>query len=84
MPTLEEIRRVYGTHAVVSRKGAFTLVHLDRPSRALVRVRTRDFDPESYFFDDCPLCQLMKEGGVIVFEEPFDAGDTENDFSAPG
>jgi hypothetical protein len=29
----------------------------------------RDFDPETYFFDDCPLCQMAKEGGVIVYDD---------------
>ena len=64
----KEIRLLYGEHAVVSRKGAFVLVHLDRPSRTLVRARTRDFDPQEFFHPDCPLCQLQLEGGVVVFD----------------
>jgi hypothetical protein len=68
--TSEEIRLLYGENAVISRKGAFTLVHLDRPSKALVRARTRAFDPSTYFLDECPLCQLAKEQGVIVYDEP--------------
>jgi hypothetical protein len=65
----EEIRAIYGPAAVVSRKGVFVLVHLDSPSAALVRRRTREFRPEDYFFDDCPLCQLLKPGGVVVFDD---------------
>ncbi|HEX4998004.1 MAG TPA: hypothetical protein VFY29_07255 [Terriglobia bacterium] len=70
MPTLEEIRLVYGNDAVITRKGAFTLVHLDRPSRSVMRERTRAFDPDDFFFDDCPLCQMVKAGGVIVYDDP--------------
>jgi hypothetical protein len=75
MVTPEEIRLIYGENAVISRKGAFTLVHLDRPSKAVVRARTRAFDPSTYFLDDCPLCQLAREGGVIVYDEPLGPPD---------
>ena len=64
-----EIAVLYGKHAVVSRKGRFTLIHLDRPSRAIVRARTREFDPDRFFDPDCPVCQLMRQGGVVVFDE---------------
>jgi len=73
----EEIFLLYGKNAVISRKRRFVLVHLDRPSRALVRARTREFDPRVFFDDDCPVCRLQKEGGVIVFDDsPYD-GDEE-------
>ena len=64
-----EIRALYGKSAVISRKALFTLVHLDSPSPAAVRQRRRDFDPAKFFFADCPLCGLLKESGVIVFDE---------------
>jgi len=73
MPTIKEIRAeiraMYGDHAVVSRKGTFILVHLDRPTPARLRERTREFDPALHFCPDCPLCQMLKEGGVVVFDD---------------
>jgi len=65
----EEIIFMYGNHAVISRKGRFTLVHLDRPSADLVRVRTETFDPDEFFKCDCPICELTKEGGVVIFDD---------------
>jgi len=64
-----EVRAFYGNHAVISRKVRFTLVHLDNPSSEVVRRRRRDFDPATYFCADCPLCEVMKESGVIVFDD---------------
>jgi len=72
-----EIRLLYGESAVISRKGSFVLVHLDRPSKALVRARTREFDPEDYFDSACPICAIQREGGVIVFDE-FSYDDDED------
>jgi hypothetical protein len=65
----EEIRFTYGKNVVISRKGSFVLVHLDRPSAALMRARTEEFDPEKYFFEDCELCQMTKQGGVVVYDD---------------
>ena len=65
----KEIRALYGDAVSVSRKGSFTLVHLDKPSRSTIRKRTREFDPEDFFCPDCPLCQLLKEGGIVVFDD---------------
>jgi hypothetical protein len=70
-----EIRALYGRRAVISRKGLFTLVHLDNPSTAIVRQRRREFDPAKFFCADCPLCSLLKESGVIVFNESAADGD---------
>jgi hypothetical protein len=64
-----QIRALYGKGAVISRKALFTLVHLDSPSPSAVRQRRREFDPEKFFCADCPLCRLVKESGVIVFDE---------------
>jgi hypothetical protein len=72
-----EIRALYGRRAVISRKGLFTLVHLDNPSTAIVRQRRREFDPAKFFCADCPLCSVLKESGVIVFDDSmFDAEET--------
>lgn len=70
-----EVRALYGNNAVISRKARFTLVHLDNPSREVVRQRRDDFDPATFFCTDCPLCGLMKESGVIVFDESVVDGD---------
>ena len=76
----KEIRALYGKSAVISRKGAFTLVHLDRPSKATIRRRRREFDPFEFFCPDCPLCQLLKQSGVVVFDDSIyesDEGEPE-------
>ena len=78
MPSNKEIRALYGSKAVISRKGPFVLVHLDRPSPATVRERRRNFNPMNVFCADCPLCQMLKESGVVIyddsiFEDPPDA-----------
>jgi hypothetical protein len=67
----EEIYFMYGKTAVISRSGSFTLVHLDRPSAELVRCRTEEFDPDDFFEDDCPICRMLKSGGVIIFDDSF-------------
>jgi hypothetical protein len=69
----DEIFFLYGKNAVISRKGRFTLVHLDRPSAALVRSRTEHFNPDEFFRCDCPICHLTKDGGIVVFDDsPYD------------
>ena len=73
----KQIRALYGASVVISRKGAFVLVHLDRPSKATVRRRRRQFDPVEFFCPDCPLCQLLKQSGVVVFDDSIYASDEE-------
>ena len=65
----EEILFMYGKNAVISRKGRFTFVHLDRPSAEVVRARTENFDPDEFFRCACRVCELTKEGGVVVFDD---------------
>lgn len=69
MPSNKEIRAFYGSEAVISRKGSFVLVHLDRPSAATVRKRSREFDPQEFFCAECPLCQMLKESGVVIYDD---------------
>jgi len=64
-----EIRALYGRKAVISRKDSFVLVHLDSPSRATVRRRRREFNANEFFCPECPLCQLLKKSGIVVFDE---------------
>jgi hypothetical protein len=73
----EEIFLLYGKNAVVSRKGTFVLIHLDRPSRELVRARTQSFDPDTFFDRDCRVCSLMREGGIVVFDDSSFEDDEE-------
>jgi hypothetical protein len=65
----QEILFIYGKNAIISRLGRYTFVHLDRPSAELVRSRTESFDPDEFFKCDCRICELAKEGGVIVFDD---------------
>jgi hypothetical protein len=42
-----------------------------------LRARTEEFDPNEFFFDECPLCQMAKEGGIVVFDDnAFEEDDT--------
>jgi hypothetical protein len=77
MLSKKEVRRLYGKDAVVSRRGSYLLVHLDKPSPELVRQRTREFNPDSYFSPDCPLCEMLKEGGVVVYDDSMCEGDAD-------
>jgi hypothetical protein len=70
-----EIRALYGRDAVISRKGRFSLVHLDSPSPAVVRRRYREFDPAKVFCADCPLCSLLEQAGVVVFDDSVPDGE---------
>ena len=65
----EEIRRRYGDEAVISRRRGVVLVHLDHPDQALVNERTEEFDPDEFFEPECPLCQLQRSQGVVVFDD---------------
>jgi hypothetical protein len=64
-----EIFSLYGKDALISRKGRFVLVHLDRPSRALIQKRTQEFDADRFFDKDCSICAIAKEQGIVVFDD---------------
>lgn len=70
MFTDEEIFLVYGREAIISRKGRYTLVHLDRPLAETVCQRTEDFDPDEFFHPDCALCGVAREEGLVVYDDP--------------
>jgi hypothetical protein len=53
------------------------LVHLDRPSASVLRDRTLEFDPDTFFCGHCPLCQIVRESSVVIFN---DAIFEEDDF----
>jgi len=59
------LRRMYGKDAIIVRLGHINIIHLDHPSRKIIRERTEEIMREELrdeaFFDDCPLCQEMKK-----------------------
>ena len=66
----EELKAIFGEHALVSRVGNFNLVHLDHPSPEEIQMRIDQFDPEDFFEDDCPLCRMLREQGCnIVYDD---------------
>ncbi|HLQ78324.1 MAG TPA: hypothetical protein VK210_13275 [Terriglobia bacterium] len=65
----KEIRLLYGKNTIISRKGSFVLVHLDRPSARLIRERTEEFNPDTFFCEHCPFCQIVKDSGVLIFDD---------------
>lgn len=69
MKTTAEIKAMYGSKAVISRKGGFALVHLDSPTPAVKRKRVREFKAEDVFCADCPLCAVLRESKVVVFDD---------------
>ena len=62
----EELKRIYGAGAVISRVGEYNLIHLDSPDQQEIRRRTAQFNPEELFDDDCPLCRMLREERVDV------------------
>lgn len=64
-----ELRLIYGKNIAISRKGSFALVHLDHPASALIRERTDEFNPETFFCEHCPFCQMVKDSGVLIFND---------------
>ena len=65
----QELRLIYGNDISISRKGPFVLVHLDRPPESLLLERTAEFDPDRFFCENCPLCQIARESGVVIFND---------------
>jgi hypothetical protein len=65
----KELRLIYGKDIAISRKGPFALVHLDRPSQESIRERTEDFNQETFFCEHCPFCQMVKDSGVLIFND---------------
>ncbi len=62
----QELKRVYGPQATVSRVGAYNLIHLDRPAPAEIERRVREFDPEELLRDGCPICRMLRGQGLDV------------------
>jgi hypothetical protein len=71
----QELRLIYGNDISISRKGPFLLLHLDRPSESILLERTTEFDPDRFFCENCPLCQIVRESGVVIFNDGILEGD---------
>jgi len=70
--TEKELRKMFGKDAVISRIGRFNLIHLDHPSPEEEARRVRNFDPDSLFEDDCPICSMLKkQGGNVIYDDTF-------------
>jgi len=67
-----ELKRIFGEDAQVTRIGKFNLIHLDNPDPIELARRVREFDPDDFFEDDCPLCRMLREqGGNVVYDDGF-------------
>lgn len=67
-----ELKRVFGSDAVVSRIGKFNLIHLDNPSPEEEARRVANFNPDLLFEDDCPICRMIKSnGGNVIYDDSF-------------
>lgn len=76
----EELRRLYGRGAVVSRVGDYNLIHLDSPSPEEIDRRVRGFDPEALFDDHCPICRMMRGQGLdVIFMRSREAEEEDED-----
>jgi len=76
--TDEELKGIYGEDAVISRVQGYNLIHLDSPEVDEIERRTKGFNPDDLFDDDCPLCRMMREEGVdVVF---LGENDEDQDF----
>lgn len=72
-----EVRRRFGASAVVSRAAGFVLVHLDNPPPEVIHARTARFDPEDYFDEDCPMCEIQRAQGLVIFDDYGDSNAEE-------
>ncbi len=71
----EELRGLYGAHALISRIGQYNLIHLDSPDPEEIQRRVDEFDPDDLFDDDCPLCQMLRnEHCDVVYDGSWDDG----------
>ena len=64
----DELKRIYGEDAVITRLGKYNLIHLDHPDPEEVERRLGEFDPDELYEDDCPLCQMLRiQGSNVVY-----------------
>ena len=58
----EELREIYGSHAVITRLGKINVIHLDRPGPEVIQKRIEEVRQE-------------KEGPGDIFDVIYDEGD---------
>jgi len=59
----QELRKQYGSEAVFTRLDDVVIVHLDRPTEAMIRERIAEVQREVRTPEDCPLCEQMRLAG---------------------
>ncbi len=65
-------KQLYGKHAIVTRIGYITIIHLDRPNKKEIQKRKEEIMCEEItgkaFFDDCPLCkEFQKHPYAVIY-----------------
>ena len=73
----EEYNKMYGKNVILSRLGKITIVHCDYPSQETIEKRINEVIREELrdeaFFDDCPLCQMIKNDPYdVIYTGDFD------------
>ncbi len=63
--TDDQIRQLYGCHAIIVRIPGFNLIFPDHPDEEEVRKRVASFDPSLIFDDRCPLCQALRKSEIV-------------------
>lgn len=69
-PDEESLRKEYGSDAVFSYIDDILVVHLDCPSKELIRKRTDEVRRQANEPDDCPLCEMeqLRGGYTVVYD----------------
>lgn len=60
---LNQLTKVYGKNAVVSRVNGYNIIHLDNPTEEQIKHRMREVlngQIDDDLEDGCPLCQEIK------------------------
>ena len=56
-----QLRELYGSHILTSRPDPdTTMIHLDNPDQEEIEKRVREFNRDSLFEDNCPICQMIR------------------------
>ena len=60
---LNQLTKVYGKNALVSRVNGYNIIHLDNPTNSEIRKRIKEVlegKIDDDLEDDCPLCRSMR------------------------
>lgn len=69
-PNEESLRKEYGSGAAFSYAGDILVIHLDCPSKELIRKRTDEVRRQANEPDDCTLCEMerLRGGYTVVYD----------------